>query len=67
MVEKPVRDCTIESVVVFTDRAEVRRAVPVTLAAGENEVVIYGLSSCVDQNSIRFGTCSENYALYVVG
>ena len=52
-IETCVRDCAIESVVVYTDRAEVRRTVPVTLAAGENTVIVYGLSSCVDKNSIR--------------
>lgn len=59
-VETSVRDCAIESVVVFADRAEVKRAVPVTLAAGENEVVIHGLSSCVDKNSIRFALDVKN-------
>ena len=66
VITTSVRDCAIESVVVFADRAEVRRAVPVTLAAGENEVVIYGLSSCMDTNSIRFGMCSESDGVHHV-
>lgn len=54
VVEVKVRDCAIESVVVYGDRAEVRRAVPVTLATGENEVIIYDLSVCVNENSLRY-------------
>ncbi len=53
VVEAAVRDCAIESVVVYADRAQVKRKVPVALATGRNEVVVYGLSDCVDQNSIR--------------
>ena len=53
IVEKPVRDCPVESVVVYADRAEVKRRVSVSLEAGKNEVVVQGLSTCVDKNSIR--------------
>ena len=53
IVETAVRDCAIESVVVFGDRAEVKRRVPVSLTAGNNEVVVHGLSTCIDKNSIR--------------
>ena len=53
VIETGVRDCKIESVVVYSDRAEVKRAVPVTLTAGENEVIIYDLSTCVAEESIR--------------
>ena len=53
VIETRVRDCAIESVVVYSDRAEVRRAVPVTLAAGDNEVIIHDLSACINENSIR--------------
>ncbi len=48
-----VRGCAIESVVVYRDRAEVKRAVPLTLAPGESEVIVHGLAQCVDKNSIR--------------
>ena len=41
VVETAVRDCAIESVVVYADRAEVKRRVPVNLAAGKNEVVVH--------------------------
>ena len=54
VVETGVGDCAIESVVVYRDRAEVKRAVPVHLAPGENEVIIYDLAECVDKNSIRY-------------
>ena len=53
VVETTVRDCAIESVVVYADRAEVKRRVPVNLAAGKNEVVVHGLSTCINKNSIR--------------
>ena len=53
VVETAVRDCAIESVVVYADRAEVKRRVPVNLAAGKNEVVVHGLSTCINKNSIR--------------
>ena len=53
LVETAARDCAIESVVVYADRAEVKRRVPVSLAAGKNEVVVHGLSTCIDKNSIR--------------
>jgi len=53
VLEVGVRECAIESVVVYGDRAEVRRKVPVSLTAGENEVIIYDLSASVNQNSIR--------------
>ena len=52
-VEVDVKECAIHSVVVYQDRAEVRRVVPANLAAGENEVIINGLAECVDNNSIR--------------
>ena len=54
VVEIDVGDCAIESVVVFQDRAEVKRAVPVHLTPGENEVIVYGLSEHVIKNSIRY-------------
>lgn len=53
VIETGVRGCKVESVVVYSDRAEVKRAVPVTLTTGENEVIIYDLSTCVVEESIR--------------
>ena len=54
VVETGVGDCAIESVVIYQDRAEVKRAVPVHLIPGENEVIVYDLAECVDKNSIRY-------------
>ena len=52
-VEVGVRECAIHSVVIYQDRAEVKRVVPAKLAPGENQVVVNGLASCVDKNSVR--------------
>ncbi len=54
VVTTAVRDCSIDSVVVYGDRAEVRRTVPVHLAVGENEVIVFDLTDCVDKDSIRY-------------
>jgi len=54
VVETAVRDCAIESVVVYADRAEVKRRVPVSLTTGKSEVVVHGLSTFIDKNSIRY-------------
>lgn len=45
--------CPVESVVVYQDRAEVRRSIKQTLAEGQNEVVIEGIVESVYQDSIR--------------
>ena len=55
-IEIGVGDCAIESVVIYQDRAEIKRAVPVHLTPGENEVIVYDLAECVDKNSIRYST-----------
>ena len=52
-MEIPVKDCSVESVVVYSDRAEVKRRVSVNLEAGKNEVIVHSLSTCLDKNSIR--------------
>ena len=49
----PVKEAPLHSVVVYRDRAEVKRSVSVKLEAGENEVAVSGLAECVDKNSIR--------------
>ena len=54
LVKAAVSDCAIESVVVYRDRAEVKRAVPVHLYPGENEVIVFDLAECVEKNSIRY-------------
>eukprot|EP00794_Sanderia_malayensis_P000194 gene194-808_t len=45
--------CPIETVTVFLDRAEVNRAAETPVEAGENEIVITGLPSVVDEDSVR--------------
>ena len=49
----PVKDAPLNSVVVYRDRAEVKRRVSVKLEAGENEVKVSHLAKSVDKNSIR--------------
>ena len=58
-MEVAVWACTIHSVVVYRDRAEVKRTVPANLATGENEVILTGLAECVDKNSIRYAVGRE--------
>ena len=48
-----VRKCPIESVVVYTDRAEVKREVCAQLQAGETELIVEGLSVSINGESIR--------------
>ena len=52
-VEVGVRECSIHSVVVYQDRAEVKRVVPARLAPGDNQVVVTGLASCINKDSVR--------------
>ena len=52
-VEVGVRECSIHSVVVYQDRAEVKRVVPAHLAPGDNQVVVTGLASCINKDSVR--------------
>ena len=55
VIVKEVRSCSIDSVVVYSDRAEVKREVPVKLEAGENEVIISDLPECIIGDSVRYG------------
>ncbi len=57
VIETKVRDSPIDSVVVYQDRAEVKRRLSVYLATGENELIISDLTHCVDQNSVRWMYC----------
>ncbi len=56
VIETKVRDSPIDSVVVYQDRAEVRRMLRVELATGENELIISDLTHCIEQNSVRWGS-----------
>lgn len=48
-----VKQCPVHSVVVYRDRAEVKRTISLILPAGESNVVIKDLSVAVDGDSIR--------------
>ena len=49
-----IKDCSMNSVVVYRDRAEVKRLASVKLSGGESEVIFNGLSEAVDGDSIRW-------------
>lgn len=53
-LEFPVKACSIQSVVVYKDRAEVKRIIRAELLAGVNEVVVNGLAETINKNSIRY-------------
>jgi hypothetical protein len=46
-------DMPCEQVVVFTDRAEVKRSLKAKLIKGENEIVISRVSNQIDTDSVR--------------
>jgi uncharacterized protein (TIGR02231 family) len=48
-----IKDQKSDKVVVFTDRAEVRRVVKATLKKGENELLLTGVSAQIDRDSVR--------------
>ena len=45
--------CKTETVMVYLDRAEVARSFKASVKAGENELEVYGLSPCLDKDSVR--------------
>ena len=51
--EVELKKCSMDSVVVYKDRAEVKRNVTINIPAGESEVIIKGLSESIDGDSIR--------------
>ena len=55
-----------EKVVVFVDKAEVKRSLKVKLESGENEIVISNVSNLIDQDSIRVEGVGEATVLDVV-
>ena len=48
-----MKDLPCEKVVVFKDRAEVKRSVKTNLKKGENEIVINGVTNSIDRDSVR--------------
>ncbi|XP_019854214.1 PREDICTED: protein F37C4.5-like isoform X1 [Amphimedon queenslandica] len=57
--EMNIKSCSLHSVVVYKDRAEVKRNVSVFLKAGETELKLTGLSKSVDSDSIRVEGCGN--------
>ena len=51
--EVSVTKCDIYSVVVYRDRAEVKRVIHAHLSPGNNKVIVNGLAAVVEANSIR--------------
>eukprot|EP01112_Ceratiomyxa_fruticulosa_P008397 TRINITY_DN2177_c0_g2_i1.p1 TRINITY_DN2177_c0_g2~~TRINITY_DN2177_c0_g2_i1.p1 ORF type:complete len:619 (+),score=127.44 TRINITY_DN2177_c0_g2_i1:46-1902(+) len=49
----PCKSCPIDIVTVFSDRADVSRIVTAEVPAGPHEIVISGLPTLIDQNSLR--------------
>jgi hypothetical protein len=48
-----IKDLKCEKVVVFTDRAEVKRSVKAKLNKGENEILLTNVSNMIDRDSVR--------------
>lgn len=48
-----MKDLNCRKVVVFKDRAEVKRTMKTILKKGENELVISGVTNCIDRDSVR--------------
>ena len=49
----PAKELKCESVVVFADRAELRRVLKTKLKKGENEILVNGVSNSIDRDSVR--------------
>ena len=61
-----MKDLPCDNVVVFSDRAEVRRVVKVKLENGENEIVLSDVSNNIDEDSVRVEGKGEATVLDVV-
>lgn len=61
-----LKDQKCESVVVFLDRAEVRRLLTTKLKQGENELTVNGVSEWIDEDSVRIEGSGEATVLDVV-
>ena len=60
VAEYDARDLEVGGVVVYADRAEVKRMIRVSLKKGENDVMVNQLPSVVDPKSLRLvklGNC----------
>ena len=61
-----IKNLPCEKVVVFVDKAEVKRSLKVKLETGENEIIISNVSNLIDQESIRVDGIGEATVLDVV-
>ena len=48
-----IKACSMNSVVVYKDRAEVKRVAAISIGEGETEIIVTGLSEAVDGDSVR--------------
>ena len=48
-----IKDLDCESVVVFQDRAEVKRTLKTSISKGETEIVLTNITSSIDKDSVR--------------
>lgn len=48
-----IASCKTESVVVYLDRAEVKRSLKIKIRAGENEIVLNELSQYINKDTVR--------------
>ena len=55
IAEYDASDLEVGGVVVYPDRAEVKRMIRVSLKKGENDVMVNQLPSVVDSKSLRLG------------
>jgi uncharacterized protein (TIGR02231 family) len=61
-----IKNLPCEKVVVYVDKAEVKRSLKVKLETGENEIIISNVSNLIDQESIRVDGIGEATVLDVV-
>ena len=61
-----MKDLSCDKVVVYQDRAEVKRLIKTKLVKGENELVINNVSTNIDQDSVRVEGLGDATVLDVV-
>ena len=61
-----MKDQKCEQVVVFRDRAEVKRSLKAKLVKGENEIIINNVSSFIEQDSVRVEGSGDTSVVDVV-
>ena len=57
--------CSFHGVVVYQDRAEIKREICVNVKGGESEIIITGLSESIDGDSIRLVAIISCINLYI--